>query len=68
MGLPEMIFLGRSRSMEDKWLSADEKNIDFGVTKDTVYEWFSERDLQRIEWVDCGNSKMRTWIYAACNS
>jgi excisionase family DNA binding protein len=31
--------------MEDRWLSVDEIADHFGINRDTVYKWISERQM-----------------------
>lgn len=40
-----MIASGKELSMEDRWLSVGEISVYHGVTRDTVCNWLSERDL-----------------------
>jgi excisionase family DNA binding protein len=35
--------------MEDRWLSVDEIGQYLGVTRDTVYNWISERNLPAMK-------------------
>ncbi|MGC8854923.1 MAG: helix-turn-helix domain-containing protein [Halothiobacillaceae bacterium] len=41
--------------MEDRWLSVDEIADHFGINRDTVYKWISERQMP-------GHNKEVNWL------